>query len=248
MNALVAIPLATSVVAVASPNSRRADDHELIALADQIKELRSQIPAANAEHDRCYEIYKGLRPAKPQTLLWKAGDDVAGVEDGGGKRWCDLGDIEKLRTKTSFAHWHFTGTEDEWQKLGLPNWRDNRIMPVVGYEHLFFSIGDEHREKRAKELVAALDEYNAGLADAELKSGFTAAIEALDELYERTEDVFERMLGLKPTALEGYRAMAFAIFNHCWSGIFEEGSSQEERMIATMLSSLIGIEREVLAA
>jgi hypothetical protein len=244
---LAAVPIAS--VAAASPNSGfAADDIELQSLATRIKKLRELIPAANAEHDRCLEIYNSLRPEKPRTLLWRVGDECGHSNqhfvDADGKTylWCDLVGVEKLRTKTSFAEWHFTGSEEEWQKLGLPNWQDNRILPVKGYDHLFTSFGDQHREKRAKELLAALDEYNAGCADAELKSGFKAAAAALDAIYEQIDGLFERMLELKPTTLEGFRAMAMGVFHRCWFDDVEPGDSPEERMLAAMVAGLMEIK------
>jgi hypothetical protein len=248
MNALFALPI-TASVAVASPDSSfPTDDTELATLAAQIKKLREEIPGAAAEHDRCYEIYETLCPERSRTLLWRVGDDVGYSSqkfvDGNGKTylWCDFVGIEKLRTKTSFAEWYFTGSEDEWVKLGLPNWRDNRIMPVVGYQHLFASFGDERREKRAKELVAALDEYNAGCTNAELESGFKAAVATLDALYEQIDNLFERMLELKPTTLQGFRAMALGVFHRCWFDNVERGDSPEELMLAAMVTGLMDIE------
>jgi hypothetical protein len=245
---LVALPIVS--VAIASPDSSFAgQDLELQSLAAQIKKLREEsIPGATAEHDRCYEIYKSLCPQRSRTLIWQVGDDCGYSSkkfvDGDGKTylWCDFVGIEKLRTRTSFAEWYFTGSEEEWVKLGLPNWRDNRIMPVKGYQHLFASYGDERREKRAKELVAASDEYNAGCNNAELESGFKAAAAALDDIYELIDDLFERMLKLKPTTLEGFRAMATGVFHRCCLDEVETGDSPEDLMFAAMVRGLMAIE------
>jgi hypothetical protein len=186
-----------------------------------------------------------MEPDLPRALLWQP-DDYPGKsahlsEDG--RPFIDMHDMKKLRARTSFHRHLFIGTQDEWVELGLPNWRNNQIMPVVGYEHLFLSVQDERRENRAKALIAAADEYEAAWSDANIRSGYRAAEAEVERIYEQMDGVFDRMLRLRPTTLEGYRAKAVAVFHHCWCGSIDEGSSREERMIASMLGSLIGDEK-----
>jgi hypothetical protein len=153
--------------------------------------------------------------------------------------WCNLDQVERLRGRTSFIE--FTGTPEQWEALGLPNWGDSGIKPVVGYEHLFLSAGDERRAKRARELLAALDECNAAEEAADFASGCRAAEEICDAMYARIDEIFEQMLDFTPSTLDGYRAMASAVVNCCWSGEISERSTSDHRMIAAMLSSLTGV-------
>jgi hypothetical protein len=237
------IPAATASVAVSTPAH---PDAELVALAEQIVNLRFQSEEADAEYARCYN--KEMRPKRPRALLWHPTDPVRYQLEGRGNSkatvWCNLDDVEKLRGRTSFIEWVFNGTREQWESLGLPieNWGDKGLKPVVGYEHLFLSAADECRAKRARELLAALDEYNAAEEAADVASGVAAAEEVADAAYARIDELFERMLDLTPSTIEGYRAMASAVVNCCWSGEIYERETSDQRMIAAMFSSLTGVE------
>jgi hypothetical protein len=251
MNALVAIPLAASTAVVALPDSASPqNDTELVGLAAQIKDLHTKVRVAQEDLARCSEIFEEMEPELPQALLWQMDDYVRRSahlsEDG--RPFINMNDVEKLRARTSFHQYHFTGTKEEWDRLGLSNWRDNRIMPVVGYDHLFLSFNDDRREKRAKAIIAAADEYEALWAEANEKSGYRAAEEKVERIYGEMDDAFDRMVSIKPTTLNGYRAMAIAIFHLCWNGGLENGTTNEERMIFAMFSNLLGLERPNLAA
>jgi hypothetical protein len=241
----VAVMLPAAAAASAASAAPANPDAELIALAEAIVDLEAQCQAANAECERCYEIYLKIKPERPRALAWRLADPVGyriePTGEGKGRTWCDESDIEKLRGRTEFHNWIFTGTPEESEMLSLPNWKDNQVMPVVGYDHLFQSAGDEHRLKRAQELVAALDEYEAGTDAAEIASGSRAADEAFEAVHEKASDLCDRILELTPSTLAGYRAMATVIVDFCWSGDLRRGDTADKQMIATILASLSGV-------
>jgi hypothetical protein len=211
----VAAMLPAAATASAATPAPANPDAELIALAAEIADLQIQMEAADAEYDRCDEIYRAKAPQRSRKLFWKFGDPVGYLreihyEDGRTYLLCDLDEVERLRGRTSFPEWIFTGTPEEAKKLCIPNWRDNRSLPVVGYGHLFTSVHDERREKRAKELIAALDEYCAADEAAKIATGYLAATEACEAIYESMEKLRGRMLELAPTTLEGYQALESA--------------------------------------
>jgi hypothetical protein len=192
---------------------------------------------------RYYEIFSQIRPERPRTLAWHPTDPVGYFAERAGegrtRLWCNYNDIEALRGRTSFHQWIFTGTREEQLRL-LPDWRDNRSVPP-GYEHLFISVGDEFRRKRAQELIAARDEYQAAADAAEVAAGYRAAQDVLDALYEKTSDLNNRILEMTPSTLEGFRAMASAVVHYCWCGEIDRGETTDMQMIAIMLSSLTGM-------
>lgn len=204
---LLAMLPATAAASTAAPAPANPDA-ELIALAKQIADLKIRSGAAFAERDRRFEIYKSLAPELPPKLIWHTCDPVGWSRDENGKYFCNLVDVERLRGRTSFREWHFIGTAEEREKLSIPNRRKNDgSLPVVGYDHLFVSFGDEFRLKRAQELLAALDEYNAAEEAADVTSGWSAADEAYYAIEEQIDELIDRMSELKPTTLEGYQAL-----------------------------------------
>jgi hypothetical protein len=209
---LLAMLPAAKTASAATPAPANPDA-ELIALAEQIAELKTRSDAADAERDCRFEIYKSMVPQQPRKLVWKIGDVVGYSreihhQDGKMYLWCDLNEVERLRHgELSFEQWIFIGTEDERKKLGLQNWHDNRIKPAVGYDHLFVSNNHEWRRKRAQELIAALDEYNAAEEATDIASGWSAADEACYEIQEQMSELVDRALDLKPSTVEGYEAL-----------------------------------------
>ncbi len=245
MNSLVALPIAAAVP-VASP-SITTDEGELAALLTQFRELQSQFLAADAEYNRCLEIYRSIAPDRPAAMKWSVSDPLGHlVEHRSGYRryWIDS-EIDKLRN-ANFAWWEFVGTQEQWERdLGLAGqmpW--DSMRPVVGYEHLFVRRIDEVKQNRARELVAALDEYKAADAAAEIASGSLEKGRVCDKISEKIDGVLEKMIEKTPSTLEDYRAMASAIVNHCWDGEVDIGDdSVGDRLVCAMISSLIGADR-----
>jgi hypothetical protein len=235
--------LALPAIALAGPavHAAASPDAELIHLAKQIADLKIQSDAAAAEYERCYEIYNAMNPQRSRKLLWRPGDPVGYMcPDEDRKAWCSHDDIDRLRDRTSFGQWMFIGTPQEAEKLGLQNWRDQRVKPVTGHDDLFININGEWDRRRAQELIEALDEYHAAEEAANTISGCNAADEVSDALHTQTDELFERMLQLKPSTLEGYQAMAAAVISFCWSGQIHHSGCSDQRMIAAMMASLTG--------
>lgn len=250
MNQLVTLPLAATPVAVQLlPSPARAaegDDARLITLAGELTRLRGLCRQRSKELGVCDDLY--VRPDKPAALLrrFPSDEDVrhyfADGKDGQLAEWCNEDDIEALRGRTEFHHWHFMGTPEQWDEFGLSSWKNNQTLPPGAPPELFDSLGDEQRRKRADELIAALDSYREAHAKARRESGYDDADRAMRAVWDEEAAVFEEMMELKPTTLEGFRAVASAIVNYCWLGEIEDGNTKEEQMVGTMLSHLTGIE------
>jgi hypothetical protein len=112
---------------------------------------------------------------------------------------------------------------------------------LTGYDHLFEPIGEDWGRKRAQELIEALDEYYEAVDAANDLSGCNAADEVSGALHAKIDDLLDRMLELKPSTLAGYRAMALAVVNCCWSGEVRRGFCTDLRMIAAILSGLTDV-------
>ena len=211
---LAMLPAASTASAAKAATAN--PDAEIIALAKQITDLRVQDEAAEAEYDRCCEFYQSMAAKRSRKLIWRAGDEgLVGycreshylVEDGKMFLYCNLDDVERLPGRTSFGQWVFTGTEAEREKLGLMSWSDNRVKPIDGHDHLFISIGAEWQEKRAQELLAAMDEYNAAKEAADVASGLVAAADVGEVIHQRMVELCDRLQDLQPSTLEGYQAI-----------------------------------------
>ncbi|MCK1317154.1 hypothetical protein [Bradyrhizobium sp. 23] len=113
--------------------------------------------------------------------------------------------------------------------------------------HVFVENPDEGRQRRAAELIAALDDYRSRFDAAMEQSGLKAADAALQALYDEQSALCDRMLKLKPATLHGLQALATALVWGQWSGEIEEDpdSTQENRMITSIIRAL---SKESLAA
>lgn len=250
MNMLVSATAIAGAVrttaAVASVGS--GDDAELVRLAAEISQLCVQEKSASAECARCYDIFKALEPEKPRALLWRIGDPVGHTDvdsiklpNGSLLLWCDFPQIRKLaQRKEPFRQWFFDGTDDDWKKFRSMFGR-NFQEPPKGYEHLFRSFPDDRRQERAAELVSAFNDWDAKCDRALDQSGSTAAEEAFERVGRKMSDAYKRMLELRPTTLEGYRALAQAMVENCWGGTIEAGDCGDTHGIAVILSTLTGI-------
>ncbi|WP_024519394.1 hypothetical protein [Bradyrhizobium sp. Tv2a-2] len=73
-------------------------------------------------------------------------------------------------------------------------------------------------------------------------SGLAAAELAGNLISDQMTEVYKQMLGLRPTTLEGYRALALAIVENCWCDEINLGQETgDEWGTAVIISSLTGI-------
>ncbi|WP_445488527.1 hypothetical protein [Rhodopseudomonas sp. RCAM05734] len=246
MNQIVTLPLVATQVSLGPVFAATGDDARLIELAGELQRLRGLCRQRSTEMSECDDAYR--RPERPPVLMPRYDDEdvrpvpVSTTIDGRRVEWCREGDIDALRDRTEFHHWHFIGTPEQWDEFGLSSWRNNQRLPAGAPADLFLSLGDEYRLKRAMELIAALDAYREADVVARRESGFDAAERALQDVFKEESAVFEEMMELKPTTLEGFRAVASAVVNFCWLGEIEDGDTKDQQMVARMLSHLTGIE------
>lgn len=232
------------------------DDARLVELGAKISALRVEEKVAVAECSRTHGIYQSTRPAKPRTLLWRAGDPVPNWEmdqielpNGSRLLWCNPWHVRALaEKKRPFVNWIFTGTAEESRKyLHLePEDAVGLRGPVKGAQHLFKSVPDTHMQKRADDLVKAQTEWDEADERARQASGYEAADHKRNLISEAMSDAFDEMLKLRPSTLDGYRALALAIVEHCWTGEIDtdEEDTSDNRGLKLLVSCLTGVPIE----
>jgi hypothetical protein len=72
-------------------------------------------------------------------------------------------------------------------------------------------------------------------------SGLEAAEAQCDSIVEKMKDIYDQMMELRPTSLEGIRAIAQSVVYYCWGGEIDEGEARSEGGIALVISALTGI-------
>jgi hypothetical protein len=234
----------TALVPAAVASSPPAADLQLVSMAQEIADLQVQLDECNKACNRTFDEFVRLRPERPRSLLWQITDPVGygdryRAEDGRTYMWCNFADIRKLRGKV-YRQWAFLGNTEQWKALGLEP-GDDLKFPVVGHEHLFESWPDPHADKRAAELLEALDRYDAAKDAAYTASGLKAAEAENERLCSQQGQIFLRMIEIQPTTIEGYRAQARALVINCWSGTIEDSDTADKKMIARMMTNLTGL-------
>ncbi|MCA6105353.1 hypothetical protein [Bradyrhizobium australafricanum] len=82
--------------------------------------------------------------------------------------------------------------------------------------------------------------YDAAIADADEQSGLAAAQEAFDDAMDELRALYVRMISMRPTTMEGLKAVASAVFHFQWDGKVEniEGSI-EGAALAVLVAGLL---------
>jgi hypothetical protein len=210
---LATVAVGAAVPAVAAMPS---DDAELIALGRQISAHRVRERDASAEVARCRAIFDQIKPEKPHALLWRRLDPAFLPPN--------------LEAKAVVV-----GGAEHW-------WIDERVVlqdHKYGINPLAASAGDFERRV---EVVNAWHEWQHGLDKARQDSGLAAAEQRANGVSAETSGVLERMLELKPTTLDGYRAIGLAIVQNRWLDDIKAGRRGDERGITVLLSNLTGME------
>ena len=131
----------------------------------------------------------------------------------------------------------FIGSDEEW--AALPS---DRPAPPELRERLWAEVTDEDRQRRAEEVIAACDRYNAEVAGLEKALGYDTARDAADEAYNLAFDLEEKILGLAAKTVDGFSAKARIVRSYYDRGLTEEALEEEERHIAIALSIVRDLE------
>ncbi|WP_213775429.1 hypothetical protein [Bradyrhizobium sp. dw_78] len=252
MNSIVALPIATFVPTSAPDLPERYSsngDEVLIELFDQLQDLKLRLGLASTETSARRKDYLKAKPEMPEALRWRLDDPVGYVirtEDGKRQLWCNTGELENCRGR-EFRQWAFKGSEDDYKKLHLERPEDtDGLPPVKGFEHLWESWPDTHRQKRATELLSVWDNYKRAIHEVGEATGIREANKAEDEISDQLYSVFDRMTKIQAQTPAGLRVQAIAHVLYLHDGIIKESHYEELGMIVRLLSSLSGfpIERD----
>jgi hypothetical protein len=222
--------------AIASPIG---GDAALVAGAKLIAELAQKAKVAEDAWSKCEERFEEIRPRKPEALLWGLGSPVRYArgtsyrKNGREYLWCSTDQIEEFRHKTFFMY-SFMGSGEPSEA------HDTEFLethwPVEGWERWV----DKKRQKSFAKLLAAYDEWIAADNAARVMSGIDAAGDVLADADDAVWQVYDQMLEITPTTMEGFRAMATACALACWEGKINPGSYGVE-MVSKIMSGLTGM-------
>lgn len=238
--AVLAAGLALSVAAAAVPRCSAATnpDAELDALADRLKRLHVEIVAAGKRLEEADFRHDSIKPERSEVLKWQWKTDASLVEQYRNTPYCTDESVDALRGK-EFVVWEYIGPDGGLEQLN-PKYLGRSVLPVPGHEHLFVSQPDERPQRRAAELISALDEYRAANEVALEESGSTRACLALEALQDERDEITDRMLELKPKTLRGLQALAKGLVWGEWSGDIGNRpvESLEDELITTIIRAL----------
>jgi hypothetical protein len=237
-----AATLVPLVVANATPLQIPAiagGDAALVAGARLIAELAQKAKVALDGWSECEQRFEEIRPAKPESLLWGLGSPVTYAKgltarvNGKTYLWCSTDQIEEFRNKTFYQYAFMGDGEPE-------DGHDTEFLeahwPVEGWERWV----DKKRQKRFAKLLADYDEWIAADNAARVMSGLDAAGNVLADCDDAVWQVYDQMLKITPTTLEGFRAMATACALACWDGKINPGNSGAE-MVSKIMAALTGL-------
>jgi hypothetical protein len=222
------------------------DDAELVALAERMVALQKRREETGAVCSMLYKEYEALAPERPEVLRWRFDDPVGPLESPDVRRWCDPFWSQRLRGVEQRRYW-FVGTEEEGATIkGTEfSWSGR---PDASIAHLYRSEPDPRKQRRADEILAANDAFEAADKAALTAVGYDAASDAHSAITDEMEEVFERMAKLEPSTLEGFRSLATGFVCNYWNGEIESSSYGEEMMIAKIMSGLTGMHALVASS
>ena len=236
-----ALGAAAASAAVASGASAAfpaaVDNSELVAFADRLRQLHPRIVDASERLEEAGEHYQAIKPERGKELNWRPGD--AGlVRRYSNTAFCTDDSVDALRGE-KFVSWEFTGTDEELDRLNL-TYLGTSVVPVAGREHLFVSRVDERRQRRASELIAALDEFRAKNAVAIDRAGLKPLEDDMEALQDERDEITGRIIELKPKTLRGLQALARAMVYAEWDGDIRNRPSRslEDEMVNLIICAL----------
>ncbi|MCP1843030.1 hypothetical protein ACVIHI_004050 [Bradyrhizobium sp. USDA 4524] len=81
--------------------------------------------------------------------------------------------------------------------------------------------------------------YNAAIADADEQSGLAAAQEAFDGAMDQLRALYARMITMRPTTIDGMRAIASAVFHFEWDRVEYAEGAIEGAALAVLVAGLL---------
>ncbi|MGY4170947.1 hypothetical protein [Bradyrhizobium sp. USDA 4529] len=82
--------------------------------------------------------------------------------------------------------------------------------------------------------------YNSAIAAADEESGLAEAQEAFDDAMDELRALYARMISMRPTTVEGMRAVAAAVFHFQWDGKVENiDDTIEGAALAVLVAGLL---------
>jgi hypothetical protein len=244
MNSIVALPIvaAIPVAAPAMTLPPAGDDAELVALADQVLALHRQQKKAEAVSLKLYAKYEASAPERPEVLRRRIGDPAGPLEETDAAsplRWCHPFWVEKLRGVEQRRYW-FVGTDEEAATIKGTEF-DWMGRPDASIAHLYRSEADPQLQRRADELLAAQDAFDAADRAAMAVVGYEAASDKLSAITDEMWEVCDRMADLEASTFEGFRSLAIGFVCNYWCGKIESSRYGDEMMLAKIMSSLTGL-------
>jgi hypothetical protein len=224
------------------------DDHELSMLAGRLVALRQRQTEADAVCSKLYEEYEAFAPERPEVLRWRLSDPAGPMgpaDPASTRRWCHPFWVQQLRGVEQRRYW-FVGTDEEARTIKGTEFEWGG-RPDKSIAHLYRSEPDPRKQRRADELLAAQDAFEAADKAALEATGHTAASEVLQAITDEMVEIFDRMADLEASSLEGLRALAIAHVCMSLEGKIEAAGSIDDLMIGKILSSLTGMPVSVLA-
>jgi hypothetical protein len=118
--------------------------------------------------------------------------------------------------------------------------RKTTTIKNIASDAKLIALGRRISELRVQERASDA-ECSALLRDGAAEA-LNAAEARADAIGDEMSGLYDRMLELKPTTLEGYRAFALALVHACWSDeIVIHGDTGDWKGIAAIVSGLAGI-------
>lgn len=238
-------PLTTrSQTAHASFSALIYHNSELKLLTTKLIEITDLFDSANSEADQIFGVYVQQRPRKPSVLRWRPQDGgICGYMDEviDGKRvlFCAPGHIKQLRDNPIMRQ-EFIGTQKEWDALPI-----DKPCPE-DMKHLFeMRPAGGSDQKRADELVAAFDAYEAKDAAIRAELGLDEANARTNELHEQGEELVEKIIALPARDIAGLQAKAQAIHAWCFAGEAvdpDDYDTTDSQMMAGMLRDILQMQ------
>jgi hypothetical protein len=184
-----------------------------------LKRLHVAIADASKRLDEAGDLYDGMKPERSEALIRRP-VDADFVQRYENTPFCTDRSVDALRGQV-FVDWDFTRS-------------------VPGHEDRLALRRNEVRQRRAYELITALDEYRAANEDAIERSGCTPAEDALEALQDERQLICDQMLQVKPTTLRGLQALATALVYAEWFGDLgnRPNESLEDEMLVVILGAL----------
>ncbi|WP_298244834.1 hypothetical protein [uncultured Bradyrhizobium sp.] len=262
MNSVAVLPIVATPSIAHSLDQLPPDDRRLVELAARVESVQPAYQRACEASEAAWEAYYEQMPERPSELAWRPDDpvtyDVEQVDlkvehpyqaQRRGRLWCLDADIEKLRGKP-LMRWDFVGTDEEWERDESHRFdKDRRPLPQCA--HLWREVQDHEGQARADELVAALDRWQLDLEELRRELRVDELDKRSEQLHEDLRAMWQKMLQLRASSLEGVQAKARVLYRSIWNGDPRDQlggcGCTDARLIYGLIADLTGEPVERLA-